>query len=163
MKSPDFCERNRRWRAWPACWKKLGCERGQSLIELAVSVPVLALMIFGSVEVAKVIYASVEVSDAALAAVQYGTRNPISAADTTGIQNAASADVPNLTISTTSSLSCVCSDGTASTCQPTDCPSSNIETVVTVQTQSTIDPVVHFPGLPRSYTVQGQAIQKVLQ
>ena len=163
MKNPDLCTRKSARLLFRACLKKLGCERGQSLIELAVSVPVAALLIFGSVEVAKVIYAAVEVSDAAMAGVQYGTRNPIAAADSTGIQNAAAADVPNLTINTTSTLSCMCSDGTASTCQPTDCPNSNIETMVTVQTQSTIDPMIHFPGLPNSYTVEGQAIQKVLQ
>jgi Flp pilus assembly protein TadG len=163
MKNPEFCKRKTARLTLRACLRKLGCQRGQSLIELAVVVPVIALLVFGSVEIAKVIYASVEVSDAAMAGVQYGTRNPIAAADSTGIQNAAAADVPNLNINTTSSLSCICSDGSASTCQPTDCSSSNIETVVTVQTQSTIDPMVHFPGLPSTYTVQGKAIQKVLQ
>lgn len=163
MKNPEFCERKSARLTLRACLKKLGCERGQSLIELAVSVPVLGLLIFGSVETAKVIYASVEVSDAAMAAVQYATRNPIAAGDSGGIQNAAAADAPNLALVTTSALSCECSDGSASTCQPTDCANSNIETVVTVQTQSTIDPMIHLPGLPNSYTVQGQAIQKVLQ
>jgi Flp pilus assembly protein TadG len=146
-----------------AVWEKLSSERGQSLIELAVSVPVVAMLIFGSVEVARVIYASIEISDAAMAGVQYGTRNPIAAADSAGIQNAAQADVPGLTITTTSSFSCICSDGSASTCQPTDCPGSNIETVLTVQTQSTIDSMIHLPDLPDTYTVRGQAIQKVLQ
>ena len=163
MKIPEFCKRKSARPIFRACLKKLGCERGQSLIELAVSVPVLAMLLFGSIETAKVIYAFVEVSDAAMAGVQYGTRNPISAADSAGIQNAAAADVPNLNINTTSSLSCICSDGSASNCQTTDCPNSNIETVVTVQTQSTIDPMIHLPGLPDTYTVQGQAIQKVLQ
>lgn len=163
MKDPDFCERKNVRRMLRTCLKKLGCERAQSLVELAVSVPVLGLMLFGSIETAKVIYASIEVSDAAMAAVQYATRNPIAAGDSTGIQNAAAADAPNLSLVTTSALSCECSDGTASTCQPTDCPNSNIETVVTVQTQCTVDPLIHLPGLPKTFTVQGQAIQKVLQ
>ena len=163
MNFPDSREL-RSARLWlRACLKKLRSDRGQSLIELAVSVPVLALLLFGSVEVAKVIYASVEVSDAALAGVQYGTRNPITAADSAGIQNAAAADVPNLALTTTSSLSCMCSDGSASTCQPTDCANSNIETVLTIQTQSTVDPLIHLPGLPETFTIQGKAIQKVLQ
>lgn len=163
MKNPGPRKRKHVHLALRACSKKVGSERGQSLIELAVAVPVLALLIFGSVEIAKVIYASVEVSDAAMAGVQYGTRNPIAAADSPSIQNAAAADATNLTLNTTSSLSCVCSDGSASTCQPTDCSTSNIETVLTVQTQTTIDPLIHFPGLPTSYSLQGHAIQKVLQ
>ncbi|HEV2325668.1 MAG TPA: TadE family protein [Terracidiphilus sp.] len=163
MKDPEYCEPKTARLTLRACLKKLACRRGQSLVELAVSVPVLGLLIFGSVETAKVIYASIELSDAAMAGVQYATRNPIAAADSNGIQNAAAADAPNLAINTTSSLSCICSDGSASNCQPIDCPTSNIETIVTVQTQSTIDPMIHIPGLPNTYTVQGQAIQKVLQ
>src|SRR5579859_3693250 len=145
MKSSHCRECQGIHRVMRTCWKKLRSERGQSLIELAISIPVMAMLIFGSVELAKVIYASLEVTDAAMAGVQYGTRNPIAAADSTGIQNAAAADAPNLTITSTSSLSCVCSDGSTSNCQPTDCPNSNIETVLTVQTQSTIDPLIHFP------------------
>jgi hypothetical protein len=32
-----------------------------------------------------------------------------------------------------------------------------------VQTQMTMDPLVHVPGLPTSYTVSGQASQVCLQ
>lgn len=163
MKVFPIRKRRQAGRFLPGRLSRLRCERGQSLIELAVSVPVLALLIVGSVEIGKVIYASIAVSDAAMAGVQYGTRNPIAAADTTGIQNACAADAPDLTITTTASLSCSCSDGGASTCQPMDCPNSNIETTLTVRTQSTVDPLVHIPWLPDTFTVSGQAIQKVLQ
>lgn len=163
MKIAESRERRSVRQVLRACLKKLNCERGQSLIELAFSVPVIALLIFGSVEIARVIYVAVEVSDAALAGVQYGTRDPIAAADSSGIQNAAAADASNLSLSATPSLSCICSDGSASTCQPTDCANSNIETILTVKTQSTVDPLIHLPGLPDTFTVHGQAIQKVLE
>lgn len=163
MKNPESRQRKSARKVLRACLKKLHCERGQSLIELAFSVPFFALMIFGSVEIARVIYVSVEVSDAALAGVQYGTRNPLTAADPSGIQNAVSADAPNLLVTANSSLSCICSDGSASTCQPTDCATSNIETILTVKTESKVIPLVHLPGLPDTFTVHGQAIQKVLQ
>ncbi len=143
--------------------KRMKSERGQALVELALSVPLLGLLVFGSVEMGRVIYASIEVSDAAMAGVQYGTRNSTTAADAGGIQNAAAADAPNLTLVTTSSISCICSNGAASTCLSTDCPGANIETILTVQTQTTVDPLVHLPGLPTSLTLDGQAIQKVLQ
>lgn len=163
MRKPDYGKGKRMCLVLRHHRDKLWSDRGQSLIELAVSVPIIAMLIFGSVEVAKVIYASIEVKDAAMAGVQYGTRNPIAAADSTGIQDAAAADAPGMTLTTTSSLSCICSDGSASTCMPTDCPSSNIEAVLTVNTQSTIDPLIHIPALPETFIVQGQAIQKVLQ
>lgn len=163
MKIFGFSRPNSAHSALSTCLKKWKSEQAQSLIELAISVPVFALLVFGAVEVGKVIYASVEVSDAAMAGVEYGTRTPTAAADSGGIQNAAASDASNLTLVTNSSLSCICSDGTASTCLPTDCSGSNIETILTVQTQSTVDPLIYLPGLPRSYTLRGQAIQKVLQ
>jgi Flp pilus assembly protein TadG len=146
--------------------RKLEAEGGQALVELAVSVSILALLAVGAVEMGNVLYASIAVSDAAMAGVQYGTRNSTSAADTQGIENAAAADAPNFTITfpTAPSLSCICSDGSASTCQPTDCSGSNIETILTVETQATVNPLVHLPGLiPNSIILQGKAIQKVLE
>lgn len=144
-------------------WKCLGEERGQSLIELAVTIPFLALLLFGAVEIYRALYVSIEVSDAAMSAVQYGTLSPTAAVDSAGIQNAAAANAPGLTLSTTSTTSCACSDGSASTCQPTDCPGSTLETILKVQTQTTIEQTIQLPGLPKTYTLRGQAIQKVLQ
>lgn len=145
-------------------------EAGTALVELAISVPILLLLLLGAVGMATVIYDSIAVENAALAGVQYGSNTTITAADTTGIQNAAAASAPSLTLTTTPSTSCICSDGNSSACQPTDCPNgASIETILTVNTQTTINPSVYFPGLgsipglPKSYTLYGQAIQKVLQ
>jgi Flp pilus assembly protein TadG len=139
-------------------------ERGQALIETAVTLPLLLFMLFGAVEFAMASYASIEVSNAALAGARYGAQNSADAGDTTGIQNAASSDAPNITLGTTTvSHSCICSNGGASTCQPTDCPTSNIETILTVQTQARFDPGFHFLGLPTAFTLHGRAVQKVLQ
>lgn len=147
-----------------ACSKKLKSETGQALVELAVSVSLLSMVLIGAVEMGNIIYASIGVSDAAMAGVQFGARNSTAAADTQGIKNAAAADAPNWTIVTTPSHSCICSDGSASTCLPTDCSGANIETILTVRTQATVNPMVHLPGLiPNSIVLQGQAIQKVMQ
>jgi Flp pilus assembly protein TadG len=139
-------------------------ENGQALIETALTLPLLFLLLLGAVEFAMASYASIEVTNAALAGVKYGTQNSGAAGDTTGIQNAAALDAPNITLGTTSSsLSCICSNGSASTCQPTDCSTSNIETILTVQTQATFNPGFNFPGLPTSFTLHGRAVQKVMQ
>jgi hypothetical protein len=96
--------------------------------------------------------------------VQYGVQNPADAADLTGIQNAASADAPDVTLQpTTTSLSCICSDGSASTCQPTDCSGKHIETILTVNTQAKFNSVFKVPGLSNSFTLNGKAVQKVIQ
>jgi Flp pilus assembly protein TadG len=139
-------------------------DSGSALIELGLSVPLFAGLLLGSVELARTVYASIEVANAAKAAVQYGVQTSVTATDTTGIKLAAANEAYDLSgLSTTVSTSCVCSDGSASTCLNTDCSSSQIEQVLSVRTQVSIDPLIHAPGLPTSYTMTGRAIQKVLQ
>jgi len=139
-------------------------ERGQALVETAISLPILLALLVGAAEFATVAYTSIEVSNAAMAGVQYGTQNSATAGDTTGIQTAATNDAQNITLGTTTvTHSCICSNGSASTCLPTDCSGSNIETILTVKTQATFTPFIHVPGLSSSFTLHGQAVQKVLQ
>jgi Flp pilus assembly protein TadG len=138
-------------------------ERGQSLVETALVFPVLITMLVGAVEMARVVRASIAVANAAKAGAQYGTENGYTAQDSTGIATAASNEAPTFTVNTTSAISCVCSDGTASTCQNTDCSNSHIEESVTVNTSATITPTIQLPGLPKTFTVKGEAIQKVAQ
>jgi Flp pilus assembly protein TadG len=145
-------------------WRRMRQELGQALIETAVTLPVLLMVLVGALEIGRAAYASIEVSNAALAGVQYGAQNATTAADTSGIQTAASNDAQDITLGTTTvSHSCICSNGNASTCQPTDCPGSNIETILTVQTQATFDPGFHLPGISGTFALNGQAKQKVLQ
>jgi len=139
-------------------------EAGQALVETALVIPLLLTLLIGTAEIARVAYAAIEVANAAHAGAQYGAQNGYTASDTTGITNAAAFDAANLTgLTTTSSYSCICSDGSSSTCAPGDCASSHTEETLTVNTQATIDPIIHLPGLPTTYTVKGQAIQKCAQ
>lgn len=139
-------------------------EAGQALLETALVFPLLITLLVGTAEMARVAYAAIEVANAARAGAQYGAQSGYTANDTTGITTAAANDAANLTgLTTTTSYSCVCSDGSASTCQPTDCTNSMIEQTLTVNTQVTFDPVIHLPGLPTTYTLKGQAIQKCAQ
>lgn len=158
--------RSGNWQQRTVCrlFVRAGDEKGQALIELALSLPILFVILIGGAEFARATYASIEVSDAALAGVKYGAQSPTAAGDTTGIQTAASNDAQDITLDTTNvSKACVCSNGSASTCSPTDCSGSNIETILTVQTQTTFDPGIHLPGFATTYTLSGQAVQKVLQ
>ena len=149
-------------------WRKIFAganhREGQALVETALVLPILVTILIGAAEMARVAYAAIEVANAAHAGAQYGAQNGYTASETTGIATAASNDAANLTgMTTTSSYSCVCSDGTASTCQTSDCSSSHIEETLTVNTSVTYDPVIHLPGIPKTYTLKGQAIQKCAQ
>lgn len=137
---------------------------GGAFVETAFTMPILFALLVGAVEFGTATYAAVEVSNAAMAGVQYGAQSASTSGDTAGIQAAAANDAPDITLGTTSvSHSCICSDGSASTCLSTDCSTSHIETILTVQTQTTFNPGFHLPGLPTSFTIHGQAVQKVLQ
>ena len=142
----------------------MGRQEGNALVEFALTMPVLIVLVLGAAELGSITYASVEVANAARAGVSYGCQTSTTAADTTGIQNTAAADAPDVTLGTTTvTTSCICSDGSASTCKTTDCSTSNIETILTVQTQASVTPLIHIPAVPTSFTVHGQAVQKVLQ
>jgi Flp pilus assembly protein TadG len=148
---------------WSLGGRKRAGERGQSLVETALVVPVLVTLLVGAVEMGRVVYASIAVANAAKAGAQYGCENGYAAQDSTGIATAASSEAPTLTVSTTSSSACSCSDGTASTCQNTDCPNSHIEETVTVNTSATVSASIQLPGLPKTFSVKGQSIQRVVQ
>lgn len=154
MRFRDFLRR--RYTAW-----REAHESGSALVETAAVLPLLITILIGGAEFARVAYAAIEVANAARAGAQYGAQNGFTASDSTGIANAAAADAANLPgLATTSSYTCICSDGSSSTCQPTDCANSKIEQTLTVNTQATVDPLIHLPGLPTTYTLKGQAIQK---
>jgi Flp pilus assembly protein TadG len=141
---------------------------GQALVEAALTLPLLFLLLLGAAELAWLAYNAIEVANAAKAGVAYGAQSVNTAADATGIQNAARLDASDVTatLTATSSTAGVCSSGAActgagNTCLNTDCPSpDHIETILTVNTSATVSPLIHLAGLPLSYTLHGKAVQK---
>ncbi len=140
-------------------------ESGQALTELGLILPVLVLMLLGTVELARVAYAAIEVSNAAHAGAQYGSRSVFHANDTTGIQNAAANDAANITLSsTTPTLTFTCSDGTTPSGSPLVCASSTatVVNILTVVTTTSFDPFFHLAGLGTTFTLTGRDQQTVL-
>ena len=138
-------------------------ESGQALIETAITLSLLVIMLIGAAEIARVAYASMQVVGAAKAAVQYGDIIITNANDTQGIQNAAAAEAPLLpNLVTTPTLSCLCADGISCTSTSVLCAGSVPVQTLTVTTSASFDPLIHLPGLPTTFTLQGYAVQKVL-
>jgi Flp pilus assembly protein TadG len=147
-------------------WKAFGSARredAQSLVELALLMPLFILILLGSAEFARFAWAAVLTSNAARAGASWGAQSPGNAGDQTrGIEAAAAADSVNLTGLTTAppTVSCVCSNGNAiQDCfntALTDCPApATITDYVHVNTTSTISVFGH------SFTVTGQSIMVV--
>lgn len=146
-------------------------EEGSALVELALSLPLLSIMLLGSAEFARLAYASIEVSNGAHAAAIYAASSLAASSDSGGITNAANSDAGNLVggnaISVTSVTSaCTCADTTYTPSSCNDnatCVNNNTSmvTAVSVQTQSTFSPLVHVPGGALSFTLKGQSTQVV--
>jgi Flp pilus assembly protein TadG len=148
-------------------------ESGQSMLELAVCLPVFALLILGTAEIANIAWASIQLNNAAHAGAQYGSHSRGFAADITDIETAARNEAPKLTITfpTDPAQTCSCIDpstGAAATgatgCQTLiQCPSPYvILDSITVTTQAVVTPLIHYPGLPASYTLHAQATMGVV-
>ena len=140
---------------------------GQAFVELALVLPIFFLLLVGAAELGRLAYASIEVSNAARAGVAYAAQNHITASDTAGIQLATTQDAPNLTgVSATATPSCSCSDGTVITCANagTTCLSpARIIEYVQVNTSASVNTAFHYPGIPNTLTLHGQAIMRVEQ
>jgi Flp pilus assembly protein TadG len=145
-------------------------EKGQSMIELAVTLPLLLLLLVGAVEFGRLAYAAIEVANAARAGVAYGAQSPATAADITGMETAATNDGADIMgwkvtgLSATAAENCSCANGASGvTCANAASKCAGSRTLVSVQVNTTanIDPMFHVPGMPSTYTLKGQAIMPV--
>lgn len=156
-------------------------EDGQSLVEVAVTLPLLLLLVMGGVEFACLGYAAIEVSNSAKAAVQYAAQELALTQDTGGMQTAINnevTDVPGLAGATLQSATSTiaCADGTvpadgnsAGPYASTDCSGSSVVETLAVKTTATftpwaiVNPFLRATNLPTSFTLTGYATQVVLQ
>lgn len=150
-------------------------ERGQAMIETALSSMFLMLLLLGAMEMGTMTYAAIEVANSAKAAAQYAAMNggawTRSGLDTVGMLAAAQADagnlVNNISFTTAPTYSCVCTGAglvNCSTAPPTGCTSSHLLVTITVKTQANYTPPIKIPGLTSSHIVlKGSAQEDVLQ
>jgi Flp pilus assembly protein TadG len=140
---------------------------GGAFVELALIMPMFTVLLAGAADFARLAYAGIEVSNAAHAGVQYGAQNRITALDIAGMKTAATNDGPDVTsLRATASNSCVCTNGTSITCAnaATACvsPARTLQ-YVQVNTSAAVSPLFHYPGLPTTFNLQGQATMRVEQ
>jgi Flp pilus assembly protein TadG len=146
----------------------VGEDAGQALVELALTMPLLVLLLIGSAELGRLAYYAIEVSNAARAGVAYGAQNHVTASDLPGMRTAAQNDAGNITLATTTATnSCACSNAytTTSACITTfSCSGTNrIIEYVQVKTTATVAPMFKYPGVSKTYTLNGQAVMRVGQ
>ncbi|HEX8712088.1 MAG TPA: TadE/TadG family type IV pilus assembly protein [Terracidiphilus sp.] len=164
-------------------------DRGAALVEMALTTPLLVLIMMGAVELGRLAYFAIEVQNTARAGASYGAVNLSNAFQYPGtVQQAAKDDAPDISnlVVVTPVTACVCETLNTSTNTPSYNPSSGtvnctdsrvttgacntntstssqkVISYVVVSTHATIDPLVHLPGLPSTYTLYGNAKMRVL-
>lgn len=148
-------------------------DAGDSLVELAFLLPILTMLLVGTVDMGRLAYMSIEVSNAARAGVQYGQQNSSTWSDTTGMQTAATNDAPDLVGASNGNLTavasywCQCADGTnvMPSCSPgpTTCTATHRVNYVKVVASATYKAWFPCPGLPSTTTLTSQAVMRAGQ
>lgn len=141
----------------------LRSQSGSALVEFAVVTPFLVLLLIGLIDVGRYTYYGILAAHAARAAVQYGSENLVTAADTTGMKNAASQDAQNLSNWTVSATAiCMLNN------QVTTCPASNSLSVspnlvyyVQVTVTGSFSPLIAYPGIPTNVPVTATTTMRV--
>lgn len=140
---------------------------GQAAIELALSVPLLGLLLVGASDFARAFYFYQEVVAAARAGAQYGSALPATAVDTGGIAAAAEANatnIPGFGSSNVTSSFCTCSPPSGVTaCATSYCNGANSQaSYVTVTATASFKTLVHYPGVPQTTNMSSTAIMQIL-
>jgi Flp pilus assembly protein TadG len=145
--------------------RRLWAARGQSYVELAFVLPVLAIVLVVAADFGRLFYTYVGVINAARAGAQYGSNSVITAADATGMSAAAKQDGVNVANLTVTASQCTCGTATSSipACAANFCANDPEGNYVVVNTQVPFATIVKYPGVPSSITLKGQAVMQVQQ
>ena len=138
---------------------------GAAMAELVVLAPLLLLLLLGLVEAGRAGDLAITVASAARAGVQYGSQNHTTAADTTGIQAAATDDANNANVTAVASSFCQCEDLTLSTCGQAGACATNHQNfyvkVVVTGTEASLFNYAPLPAALRNVTIVNTAIMRV--
>jgi Flp pilus assembly protein TadG len=145
-------------------------ERGAALVELAVALPLLAVILVGTIDFGRAFRTAMIVTNAARAGALYGSHSVPNAGDTAGMQAAATAVLTSngLTAGTAPSAvrTCYCANtagtfGSAVACNTTCASGQHIVATVTVTATRTFSMSAPFPGLPATVTITRGATARV--
>lgn len=140
---------------------------GQSAVELALIFPTVALLLLIAADFGRLFSMNVGLRNAARAGAQYGSQSVVTAADAAGMIAAVQKDGSSITgLSTPTANQCTCESGSsvaacATTYSANYCTHNASATYVIVKAQATFHTLIHYPGIPSSLTLSGQAVMQV--
>jgi Flp pilus assembly protein TadG len=132
------------------------CTRGSAAVELAVSLPLLAVVLLGTIDFGRLFYRTMAVTHATRAGAQYGGQSVGMAADHTGMETAATnaaTDIPS-GFSATATHFCTCflsGTETAIVCTAACTGQRRVYTQVTGTANFSM--LVNYPGMPHTVSI----------
>jgi hypothetical protein len=153
-------------------------ESGAAFVELAISIPILVLLLAGVGDFARIFYYGIELSNAARAGAQFGAVSISNAGNPAGIKSTAVAASTNIGLAATDitpAVTCVCANDDGSSIGPTSpanncsalaataCPTSGTHRIlmVSVTASKTFNSVMRIPPIPASMALTRTAIERV--
>jgi Flp pilus assembly protein TadG len=134
------------------------------MVEMAVALPVLALLLLAAADFGRLYFANIEVANAARAGAQYGSQSVITAADFAGMETAAKNDGSNLSALSANATQCTCvTTSSVAACPAQYCANNPQATYVEVDTTTTFHTAIKYPGIPSTVTLGGKAVMMVAQ
>ena len=142
--------------------------KGQSAVELALGIPLMALLLLVAADFARAFNMAIRVASAARAGVQYGAQSYTKAVDNVGMSTAATNGAPNVSgLSIVPTHFCIC-DGSqcnpsqtsactvSCTAPPSSCSQPKI--IVQVTASATFSTLINYPGIPASIPLSSTAV-----
>ena len=138
-----------------------GDTRGTATVEMALTLPILILIVLGSTDLGRLFYDAVAVSNAARAGLSYGSLDEGKAGDSAKISLVASDDAQYVGgISVTSERICECADGSVVNCESGSCTEGAPKMYVKVTATKTWDTLLPYPGIPSSVPLTREAYMR---
>jgi Flp pilus assembly protein TadG len=163
----------------------LRSQSGQSLLEVALMLPMLMLLLLGAIEMGRYMYIYILVGNAARAGAAYGSEGVVQAGtNDPGVQTAAQNDFQNGgqapgTVTVTWTNVCGCDSGGTLSPNPPTAPYCNVPptgsnstagsctapahwvVMVSVTASGTFQSLFNYPGIPSSITISRTATMRV--
>jgi Flp pilus assembly protein TadG len=120
-------------------------ESGQALIETAILAPALVLLLVGTIDLGRFAEFDTKLAASARAGAQFGAQSLVNAANTTGMQTAATNEASGAGFSATATNYCECPGSTSTvTCTAGACAGSHRLLYVSVTVSGTFKPIFKY-------------------
>jgi hypothetical protein len=165
----DMSTATKRTRIYPIASRERTSEKGGAVAELAVLLPLLAVVLLGTVDFGRIMHDAVVLQGAARAGAYHGARSEASATDAPAIKRVVLDELKEFKeaqdVDVASEIFCRCSDGNEVDCETGTCfvGSSKPWTYVHVTVGATFETLFDYPGIPDRVRVNRETQLRVLE